>query len=394
MNYASNWRSQLNTLQRFATFSLTCLFFIAGDTAAKADLLGPGDIAFVGLNADGQDDLAIVLLADAPVGTTVFFTDDEWDAGTATFGGSEGILQWVVTEPIPAGTVVTFDDVIIPGNASHGTVTEPDNGFSISGSGEAVTAYIGSQGVPTAFLAQIFTDSIGDSSTGDLGTGISEAAGTVVILPTNSSGGQYVGMRSGQSSFEDYLTLIGNEGANWDSDLDDGQQYVPFDSTPFTIGVTLDGINVSIGSADSGGLPELGESDDQYVVLDPEFLTFRYQLEFTVDATSHSETPSALEFGYESRAINFVGTVDQQIELFNYVSGQFETIDTRLTSSTDTVVSVTPGGDPARFVQSGTRAMQARISYQNSLQFWVFNTQNLYLPYSVRADHVFWTITP
>jgi len=34
----------------------------------------------------------------------------------------------------------------------------------------------------------------------------------------------------------------------------------------------------------------------------------------------------------------FVGTVDQEIELFNYDAGQFETVDTRLTSATDSVI--------------------------------------------------------
>jgi len=158
--------------------------------------------------------------------------------------------------------------------------------------------------------------------------------------------------------------------------------------------VSPNNLAVDIGSVNSGGVPELEDSDDEYVVLDPEFLTFRYQLRFTVDATSPSSAPSALEFSYESRAFNFVGTVDQEIELFNYDSGQFETIDTRLTTATDTTVSVTPGGDPSRFVQAGTNAMQTRISYENSLPFWVFSTQNLYLPYRVRADQIFWTITP
>lgn len=48
-------------------FLLTVLI---GSPVVQGDLTGPGDIAFVGLNADGQDDLAIVLLVDAPVGTT------------------------------------------------------------------------------------------------------------------------------------------------------------------------------------------------------------------------------------------------------------------------------------------------------------------------------------
>ncbi len=158
--------------------------------------------------------------------------------------------------------------------------------------------------------------------------------------------------------------------------------------------VAADNFGVTIGSVDSGGLPELADSDDQYLVLDPVFLTFRYQIQFTVDSTSPTDTPSELEFSYESRAFNFVGTVDQEIELFNYVSGSFETIDTRLAAVVDTVVTVIPGGDASRFVQAGTGAMQARINYQNSTPFWVFSTASLYLPYRVRADHVFWSITP
>ncbi len=154
------------------------------------------------------------------------------------------------------------------------------------------------------------------------------------------------------------------------------------------------GLNVIIGSVNSGGVPELIDSDDQHAVLDPQFLTSRYQLLFTVDATSPYETPSALEFKLESKVFNFVGTVQQRIELLNYNTGQFETVDTRLATSTDTVVSVIPGGDPSRFVQAGTSAMQARIRYQNSLPYWVTRTANLYLPFRARVDQTIWAITP
>ena len=160
-----------------------------------------------------------------------------------------------------------------------------------------------------------------------------------------------------------------------------------------TIETTPDSFAVSIGSVVSGGLPELSESDDQHVILAPRFLSFRYQLVFTVDATVASATPSALTFSYESSTLNPFGTVEQTIELFDFDSGQFESVDTRLTSSTDTVVTVIPD-DPARFVQVGTNAVQARISYQNSKPFWFFEFRNAYSPYRVRADHVFWSITP
>jgi hypothetical protein len=155
-----------------------------------------------------------------------------------------------------------------------------------------------------------------------------------------------------------------------------------------------DAYSVSRGASSMGGVLELADSDDQYLAFVPEFLDFRYQLEFTVDATSPAESPSGLEFGYESKAVNVFGTVEQRIELFDFDSAQFETVDTRLTSPTDSVVRVTPGGDSSRFVQFGTNAMQARISYENSLPFWVFNIRNRSLPYRVRADHVFWRLTP
>ncbi len=174
-----------------------------------------------------------------------------------------------------------------------------------------------------------------------------------------------------------------------DIEIFDGMFYfsAPAEVVPTTL-------TVNRGSLSNGGVTELAESDDQYAVLDPLFHTFRYQLQFTVASTSPTSAPSKFEFSYESKALNFVGTVEQEIDLFNYDIGQFETVDTRLATSTDSVVTLTPGGDPARFVQPGTNAIQARISYQNSLPFWVFNTQNLYLPYRVRADQVLWTISP
>ncbi len=210
------------------------------------------------------------------------------------------------------------------------------------------------------------------------------------ILPDDGALGDRFGRSVGISG----TAIIVGAPRDDDDGKDSGSAFL-FDVNCSNSEVVLpDNFNVVRGFHVVGNLSEISESDDQYLVLDPEFLTFRYQLELTVDGISPSESPSGLEFSYESRAQNFVGTVEQKIELFNYYSSQFETVDTRLTTPTDTVVSVTPGGDPTRFVEAGTNAMHARINYQNSLPFWVFSTQNLYLPYRVRVDHIFWTITP
>ncbi len=152
--------------------------------------------------------------------------------------------------------------------------------------------------------------------------------------------------------------------------------------------------NVIIGSENAGGVPELVDSDDQYLVLDPTFSQSRYQLMLTVDATSPTPTPSALQFTLEAKTTNFVGDIVQRVELFNYNTGQFEVVDTRNSPGTDSVAVIAPTGDPSRFIQPGTGAMQARLYYQNGLPWWVTRTANLYLPFRTSIDRVSWTITP
>ncbi len=158
--------------------------------------------------------------------------------------------------------------------------------------------------------------------------------------------------------------------------------------------VTPDLLSVTIGTLVSGSVVELADSDDQYVVMNPRFLMSRYQNVFTVDTTAPTDTPTSLEFSLESKVLNFVGTVDQKIELFSYDSGQYETVDNRLATATDSVVAVTLGGKPTRFVQAGTGAMRVRVSYQNSLPYWISRTINLHLPFRTSIDQIFWTVTP
>lgn len=155
----------------------------------------------------------------------------------------------------------------------------------------------------------------------------------------------------------------------------------------------VNSINVELGSINSGSVVELQASDNQYLLLDPVFEQFRYQLIFTLNGVSSTQTPSGLTFNLEAKTFNLVGVVEQRIELFNYTTGQFEVVDTRPAGPTDSVTTVTPIGDPAQFVENGTGAIQARIRYQNTVPFWIFSLQNAYLPFRTRVDHAFWSIT-
>ena len=81
-----------------------------------------GDLAFVHFNADGDDDFAVVVLANIPASTTFFFSDNEPNSDGSSFTTGEGQIQWVTPNYILyPGTVVTFTDTDNDGNANFGT---------------------------------------------------------------------------------------------------------------------------------------------------------------------------------------------------------------------------------------------------------------------------------
>ena len=77
--------------------------------AAQAALVGPGDIAFTGWNADSRDAFSFVALTEINPGETIIFTDNEWDG--ASFNSGEGELSWTANSLVAAGTVVALSDI-------------------------------------------------------------------------------------------------------------------------------------------------------------------------------------------------------------------------------------------------------------------------------------------
>ena len=202
---------------------------------AFAGLVGPGDLAFIGFNADGDDDFSIVLLADATAGTLIRFNDNEWQG--SAFNTGEGSATWNVTESLAAGTVVTFSNVDNTGNSgfgpSRGTLS---NALQFAVGSETLYAFVGSNAsTPTSFLAAISTSTSDfNGPQGTLaGTGLVQGT-TAVLLPTGTRGGQYSGKRDGQSAWSGYLPLIGNTGSEWIKNSTNGENVLPFNTTPFS----------------------------------------------------------------------------------------------------------------------------------------------------------------
>ncbi|MFC4268503.1 T9SS type A sorting domain-containing protein [Polaribacter marinivivus] len=211
-----------------------------------------GDIAFVGFNAGGDSDFAIVALADISASTTIYFTDDETTGvGTpSALAGSEGVITWNSgSNIIKAGTIVIFTDVDSGSNASFGSsfgsITRSGS-FNISGSKDGIIAFIGSDSsTPTTYIAAI---QIGNNSAvlgpfdGDgitlTNTGL--VIGSSIIVADNSAspnGGYFNGSRSNQTSYSAYYSELETNG-NWTTSSSDGESLLPFSQEAFTINTT------------------------------------------------------------------------------------------------------------------------------------------------------------
>jgi hypothetical protein len=122
---------------------------------------------------------------------------------------------------------------------------------------------------------------------------------------------------------------------------------------------------VTRGELTSGGLNDLFFSDNAYVNVEARRQTeiAAASVEIEVVGTSPIATPTELKFTVE--AAQSGDPVRQRIELFNYSNNQWEIVDERNAPFADTTVVVTISSNAARFVQSGTRQVKARVGYHD-----------------------------
>ena len=143
-------------------------------------VLSPGDIMFLGVNADGSsinqigsegnaDEFLFLLLEPVTTGTEIYFTDfgyvgnsspyfqtntnngcvyDGFSLPNTSGAVSDGLIKWTATSNLSAGTQVLIRTKITTNVASVGTVSIVvdrigGGGMSISGSGETIHAFQG-----------------------------------------------------------------------------------------------------------------------------------------------------------------------------------------------------------------------------------------------------------
>ncbi|MDE0470618.1 MAG: hypothetical protein OXH57_01660, partial [Ekhidna sp.] len=241
--------------------------------------LAAGDIAFIAYNSrqEGMDVIkhkgfAIVTLVtiSVPSPDTIFFTDNEWDndlsGDNSRWDATEGILAWRITSNIPAGTVVTFSNVTQGSGitASTGAISRSSGDFDPSTANESIWAYAGDEMDPNPLaVVGISNDNATNGQNRVFVTDqdnliVSSVSGRDSIYNSGLTIGthvfdskvegqgknrdvlEYVGPRSGEMSFADYLSYL-MDGTNWKSDdgsnaaIDAMDAEFPPDVTAFTI---------------------------------------------------------------------------------------------------------------------------------------------------------------
>ena len=201
--------------------------------------LGTGSIAFVGFNADGDDDFAFVIFDSIPPSTNIIFCDSEWDG--QQLGNDEGDFTWNSgANGISPGTIVSVLSVSQTINPSIGNITVNNAGGFSSGS-EAIFAFQGtSPRTVSIMLAAISNSASGFGTLNNTGL---IAGLTAIVLPEGVDIAEYKGARSGIDK-NGYLKAL-NAASNWDTQDGSGDQSIdqivpdlPWNSSVFAFSAT------------------------------------------------------------------------------------------------------------------------------------------------------------
>jgi len=149
---------------------------------------------------------------------------------------------------------------------------------------------------------------------------------------------------------------------------------------------TADSFNAFRGIYVSGDLDDTFESDNSYLKYRPGITLFTTEppVWLVFDGTLPIDSPVSLHVTLEasSNTVNLT----QTIEMFNWNSGQFETVDTTELAGfdSDTVYSINVSSDVANYVQPGSGAVRSRFGWRAGGPVFIY-------PWIVSIDQVEWS---
>ncbi|MBO6524926.1 MAG: T9SS type A sorting domain-containing protein [Balneolaceae bacterium] len=207
-----------------------CFLFVGTSFGQSA-----GDIAFIAINADDDDDFAIVALNSLP-DTTFYFSEQVWDGTNLT---GTGWFTWNTGQVISQGTVVIFNDTDAGGSrsVSIGTLPSSSGTINLNVTGDAFWVYTTDSSTDTTFITAIAT--VSSEFDNIATTGLTEGTNAIDISGGSGSpdGGFYVGTRL-SLNFSNFSSLVNDEN-NWTTTTGDGNDFLPYNSTAFATSSTI-----------------------------------------------------------------------------------------------------------------------------------------------------------
>lgn len=143
-------------------------------------------------------------------------------------------------------------------------------------------------------------------------------------------------------------------------------------------------LTVFRGITGAGGLPEVLDSDDNRLLMNPGFTINNTEAPvWLIFDAAISGTPSSLVFDRESQA----GTPGLSVttEAFNWTTGAYVVVDvTDEAFAADTIVSVDLSANAPDYVESGTGNIRSRVG-------WRRTGFTINFPWEARVDQISWT---
>lgn len=115
------------------------------------------------------------------------------------------------------------------------------------------------------------------------------------------------------------------------------------------------------GAVPTGKIEDLYVSENERLTLTPPFNNDEFA---PAGISLEGVAPSGVtSLTFKLEANTSTPFLKQRVYLFNYGSGVWELVSTTSTATTDQTVTITPSGDPQRFIQNGTRKIRALATW-------------------------------